>query len=150
TLLMDRMNQSQFGIVAQIAQPQANQQQQPPDIVPPRPAPTLNRVLNNAAGVYDVILTELAKLAPPAVGAPQAGLAADAKRVKAILLTFSFQEGLYLDSNEVTFEASWRLMTTFRAIFAASGLWRMVTHEPAQAADRPWDTDKTLWRTTMK
>jgi hypothetical protein len=42
----------------------------------------------------------------------------------AMIYYFTFTEGLYLDSKTITFECSWRLITTFSHILLASGVWR--------------------------
>ena len=51
--------------------------------------------------------------------------------IKCLPISFSFDEGIYLDSKTVTFEASWMLMTTLQAIFAASGIWQKTGFEDA-------------------
>ena len=43
---------------------------------------------------------------------------------KAFPISFSFDEGLHLDSKTMTFEASWMLICTFTSLFLATGLWR--------------------------
>jgi hypothetical protein len=48
---------------------------------------------------------------------------------KALLVDFSGDEGLYLDSKTVTFSATWRICTIFEAIIVASGMWRKVSSD---------------------
>lgn len=45
---------------------------------------------------------------------------------KALLMDFTVDEGLYLDSKTVTFSATWKIVTTFSHILLASGLWKKV------------------------
>jgi hypothetical protein len=42
---------------------------------------------------------------------------------KCLPIQFSAEEGLYLDSRTVTFQASWRVLTSMRALLAATGMW---------------------------
>ncbi len=56
--------------------------------------------------------------------APQNANVAAARR--AIIIDFSGDEGLYLDSKTMTFSATWRLVTTLSGILIASGLWKRV------------------------
>jgi len=48
---------------------------------------------------------------------------------KAWLIDVSGDEGIYLDSKEMTFSATWRLVTTLSGILVASGLWRKVPQD---------------------
>ncbi len=41
-----------------------------------------------------------------------------------LLTSFSFHEGIHLDSRTFTCEASWALFTTFRTLLDATGVWR--------------------------
>ena len=59
--------------------------------------------------------------------------------LKCLPLSFSFDEGLYLDSRTVSFEASWRLITSIQSIFAASGIWKKTGFENAD-----------LWSTSIR
>jgi hypothetical protein len=43
---------------------------------------------------------------------------------RAILKSFSIDEGLYLDSRTITFEAMWWLFTSLSHVLLASGVWR--------------------------
>lgn len=52
--------------------------------------------------------------------------------VRALLIDFSFDEGLYLDSKTVSFSATWRLITTFSHILLASGLWKKMPERDEQ------------------
>lgn len=45
---------------------------------------------------------------------------------KALLIDFSFDEGLYLDSKTISFSATWRIVTTISHILLASGVWKKV------------------------
>jgi hypothetical protein len=52
----------------------------------------------------------------------------DARRRKfqlALPVHFGFDEGIYLDSKTITFEASWWLFTAFSHILEATGVWRV-------------------------
>lgn len=61
---------------------------------------------------------------------------------RALLMHFSFDEGLYLDSKTITFTATWRLMTTFNNILLASGLWKKVPETDGQGGN--------LWAISMR
>jgi hypothetical protein len=61
---------------------------------------------------------------------------------RAILVDFNIDEGLYADSKNVTFSASWRIITTFSHILLASGLWKKVDEETP--------TGENLWAMSMK
>lgn len=63
-------------------------------------------------------------------------------QVRAILIDFSFDEGLYLDSKTVSFSATWRLVTTFSHILLASGLWKKVVETEPFGGN--------LWALSMK
>ena len=67
---------------------------------------------------------------------PQNANVANAR--KAIIIDFSGDEGLYLDSKTMTFSATWRLTRTISAILIASGLWKKV----------PFDGG-TFWSTSV-
>jgi len=56
----------------------------------------------------------------------QAQLKQNIKNQKAIPYYFGIDEGLYLDSKTVTFEASWWLFTAFSHILLATGIWKPV------------------------
>jgi len=63
-----------------------------------------------------------------------------AQQNTAILMqTFSFDEGLYLDSDKTSFQCSWKLITTFASIMRASGVWQ---------ADL--STDYRVWYASIK
>lgn len=47
-----------------------------------------------------------------------------ASECKAFVTGFSFDEGLYLDSRTISFQASWWVITTFSALLGATGVWR--------------------------
>ena len=70
----------------------------------------------------------------------------DRRQVKAWLFYFAFDEGLYLDSREVSFEASWRLVTTIDHLLEATGLW---TWEPNLVGGKGWALsvrDRSGWK----
>lgn len=53
------------------------------------------------------------------------GAAASAPaKMRAIIRSYGFDEGIYLDSKTITFEASWTLITTWAGLLAASGVWK--------------------------
>lgn len=60
---------------------------------------------------------------------------------RAFPIHFGFDEGLYLDSKTVSFEASWALFTVVSHILLASGIWRTPLEAPANAS---------LWATSLK
>jgi hypothetical protein len=72
-----------------------------------------------------------------------------ASTVVPIMTHFAIDEGLYLDSRTVSFEASWRLITDFASILVASGVWT----ENADSQDRnAWATSVASimgWRGSM-
>jgi hypothetical protein len=43
---------------------------------------------------------------------------------RTIIRSYSVDEGIYLDSKTVTFQASWTLITTWAGLLAASGVWK--------------------------
>ena len=57
---------------------------------------------------------------------------------KALLIDFSFDEGIYLDSKTVTFSASWRLVTSISHILLASGIWKKVP-ETTDLGENKWE-----------
>lgn len=61
---------------------------------------------------------------------------------KALLLDFSFDEGLYLDSKTISFSATWRIVTTISHILLASGLWTKVPEKDARG--------QSLWAASVK
>ena len=61
-----------------------------------------------------------------------------APTLKAILMDFGIDEGLYLDSKSITFRASWQIFTDLSRILFATGIWRY--------ADT---TNSNLWATSV-
>ena len=61
----------------------------------------------------------------------------DAKTL-AVPLYFAFEEGLYLDSKTVTFEAAWRLCVPHDWVMIASGLWRYDYMVGGRDAKKAW------------
>ncbi len=59
----------------------------------------------------------------------------------ATLWSFSFSEGLYLDSKTISFSATWRLTGDFRGILGASGLWKKLPERDNAGGN--------LWATTI-
>lgn len=57
------------------------------------------------------------------------------KNRPALLMNFGFDEGLYLDSKTITFEASWRLITTLSHLLMATGVWRW---QEGSAGGKEW------------
>ena len=80
--------------------------------------------------------------------APNASVSAN----KALLIDFSFDEGLYLDSKTTSFSATWRLTSELRDILLASGLW-VKTQEAgvvgAGTSSAIGQPGRNLWATTM-
>lgn len=62
--------------------------------------------------------------------------------VNSFIVDFSFDEGLYQDSKQMSFSATWRLVTTFEFILIASGIWRKVPEKDTAGGN--------LWATSMK
>ena len=105
---------------------------------PPNPPPNLFRAV---LGVPWVV-ANVAVNAPLNLvrGAPPPANAVNDR--KALLIDFSIDEGLYLDSKTVSFSATWRLTHFFANILLASGLW-------VKAQERGAD-GSNLWATTMR
>lgn len=61
--------------------------------------------------------------------------------VRAWVINFGVEEGLYLDSKTVSFSISWRLTCPFAYILLASGVWTKVVEQ---------NKDGNLWAITMK
>jgi hypothetical protein len=61
---------------------------------------------------------------------------------RAFLIDFGYDEGLYQDSKNITFHASWRLITTFSHILIASGIWNKVPEKNGR--------NESLWGIAMK
>ena len=56
---------------------------------------------------------------------------------------FANDEGLYLDSKTITFQASWWLFTSFSELLFASGLWQLPIGFHGE-------TGKNLWAITLR
>ncbi len=82
---------------------------------------------NNQQGQPGVQITlggvQLFNLQPGAAQLPPPNAPAGGRSL-ALLQDMRFDEGLYLDSKTMTWEASWILFTTFRTLLEASGVWR--------------------------
>jgi len=61
---------------------------------------------------------------------------------RALLMDFSIDEGIYLDSKTTTFSATWRIVTLFSHILLASGLWKKVPEED--------ENGQNLWAISMR
>lgn len=61
---------------------------------------------------------------------------------RALLIDFSYDEGLYLDSKTVSFSASWRIVTAFSHILLASGLWKKLPETTERG--------ENIWAASMK
>lgn len=70
-----------------------------------------------------------------------AGLFSSRSTQRPILLDFTVEEGLYLNSRDVSFGATWRINTTIHQILLASGLWRKLPYEDLQG--------RNLWAISM-
>ena len=135
SLLRFRMQQSQFGFIPGLdAQNPANQQPPRPN-VPPLPdlPPNWNAQQQDAV---DQVAKQL----------QQAGV--DRSKMKAILWSFGFDEGLYLDSKTITFEASWLLFTVLDNILFATGVWQ--DNSGAAGPVGPDGKPATLWSLSMR
>ena len=62
--------------------------------------------------------------------------------MRALLVNVSSEEGMYLDSKNTGFSASWQLVTLFDVILSASGMWRKVPERDAQG--------NNLWATSIQ
>lgn len=110
-----RMAQSARGNVnpaPNIINPGANQA---PAGAPPTalPAVTIVAVPNSINLFYNDVSRQINNILGPALN----------NNAKAFPIHFSMDEGVYLDSRTVTFQAGWRILTSTRALLAASGLW---------------------------
>lgn len=128
SLLQFRMQRSIFGVVPGIGNPAASAQNAPPP-------PAANPVLDFIAGLP--IPANLIQQTVIAFGAQRRATARLAR--KAMLMDIGGDEGLYMDSRTTTFHASWMLMTSLSAIFAATGMWRDGGY-----------TDRNLWAASIK
>ncbi len=142
TILMDRMGAARFATEPTVANPAAAPQQSATATLPLPFRIAIGSISNLfSVNVFASWLRGTQSGPNPA--------AAPVDNRRAILMTFGFTEGLYEDSRQFRFEASWQLTTTFRGILKASGVWQQVTHLPRLTADNPLDTDKTVWRVLM-
>lgn len=66
------------------------------------------------------------------------------------LIDFSVDEGLYLDSKTTSFSATWRLITTLRAVLLASGVWRKVPEYEDRGPRGRRDKRTNLWAISMR
>lgn len=68
---------------------------------------------------------------------------------KPLIIDFSMDEGMYLDSRTISFSTTWRLICRFSQIVLASGMWRKVPEgvDGKQAGSR--QQKKNLWAQTM-
>lgn len=67
-----------------------------------------------------------------------------------IITDFGYDEGLYLDSKTITFEASWWLLTTFRSLLVATGTWKWM---PGSSGGTAWAQsmeDISGWRSWLQ
>jgi hypothetical protein len=112
-----RMEQSRNGVVPQENKKAPQDQQPVPNL------PGAGEVIANplAAGfkatraIQTALLTSQIKAVQKNTPPPDG--------VIAIPMSFGFDEGLYLDSKVMTFEATWFLPVTFTSILVASGVW---------------------------
>jgi hypothetical protein len=133
-LMMDRISACQFADTPE----ERNNQQQPNGrgVIPRRNPQNIPAPTTPPAQLFTAIFREIVPVRART-------------NATVVILTFGYTEGLYEDSREVSFEATWRLVTNFGTIMPASGVWLEVTSEPRLSTDTPWDTDKTIWRTKM-
>ncbi len=64
----------------------------------------------------------------------------------AFLVDFSFDEGLYNDSKNISFSATWQLVTEFSYVLLASGLWKKLPEYDKKG----FGTAHNLWAISMK
>ncbi len=145
-MLRLRMNQSRFGVLAGLTEPE-----------PAKKAGFLKRFGVGAGGAligylgsggpfnpaapYIAFGTAAGALALINSDTPAKGGTEHAGR-KCWLIDFSIDEGLYLDSKTISFSATWRLQTLISHILLASGIWTKV---PEKDANR-----NNLWAMSMK
>ncbi len=139
-----RMWSVQEGEMPVIADPKNEPQQKPPD---PAVEVGKNVLAGNfgaaAAGAAQAAANNLAKLWGVGFNTPNSGAVGGGvqglsvldqikasgsavvgeKGSVAIPIDFGVDEGLYLDSKTITFQASWWLATSWRSLFVASGMW---------------------------
>ncbi len=89
-------------------------------------------------GFWGVFSTQAAIAAMRRLRDAQANLAS-LQGQRAWPISFSFNEGLYLDSKTTTFESSWTLITRLSNLLAASGIW---TQLPTDGGN--------LWATSVR
>lgn len=77
-----------------------------------------------------------------------------ADKHRAIPIDFGFDEGLYLDSKTISFEASWVLLVRFQDLILASGVWRWLGPDsgaPPNVLNNPGTlTGGAAWASSMQ
>jgi hypothetical protein len=136
TMLYFRVSSSKFGFTDDAGGKRVV------DLVPPAPAPPSNMEIGIAASTF-FGLAELAGRAFGSYLASQKALEAARKPVtpsgpRGIIVHFGFDEGLYLDSKTITFEASWMLVTSLTHLLLATGVWRNAGIEGDRAGNPLW------------
>lgn len=93
-------------------------------------------------------LPQINKPQNPPKPIPGAGLTSKIDNRNAWLFDFSFEEGIYLDSNMVSFSASFVLSATFAYLLIKSGLWKKLPE--VRNPGEPNNSDNNLWAINMK
>jgi hypothetical protein len=139
SLLWFRMHASKRGIIPGLNSPQNNPQQ--PDPIRAGILGAIETVASSFLGIGFLF------------GALFNSAREEAGTDHAIMLTdFSFDEGLYLDSKTITFQASWWLTTTFSRIIQATGVWRWQPGSVGDATSNVWaiSMEKVMgWRSWL-
>ena len=117
SLLQWRMCWAAFGYVPRVDDPATANQNPGPPALPQALQQDINDANpgQDALSVYRRVLARQQRVV--AANAPRA-------RARAWLYHFGGREGVYLDSRTMTFEASWKVMTSLTHVLIATGLWR--------------------------
>ncbi len=133
SLMKFRMAQSELGFYPDTL-PTDNGDQNPATPPPPQPPGDSPLVEFAKSPIRFFYRRTFGKKAEDGGGAP----AAQPQQVRAIPIHFGFDEGLYLDSKTVTFEASWILFTSFSHLLLASGIWTAQSSFSHEAGRKLW------------
>ncbi len=127
SILWYRVNQARQGIVPTLADRQGVTQQQAPQ------APAGNMLVampvqgDNAVTIWNSLLKQQTSVRP------------GSNNTSGVLVTdFGFDEGLYLDSDTVTFHAAWVLPTSWRTLLAACGFQRWQVGTSGRGGQNLW------------
>jgi hypothetical protein len=121
-----------------------------PNNLPQQPKPNLGHQIGEAVVLsLPVIGTAISGIAYYNQLFNQAKKEQQKKSTQAIPTGFGYDEGLYLDSKTITFQASWFLATTFSTLLRATGTWRWL---PSSSGGQMWASsikDIAGWRSWL-